>query len=78
VGAGMRHTTGVAARIFGALAKAEVNVIAIAQGSSECSISLVVEADAAMRAVRQIHDEVILNARALEAAAVPAGEGGGK
>jgi aspartate kinase len=62
VGAGMRGTPGVAARIFGALGHGDINVIAIAQGSSECSISLVVAADDAADAVRQIHDEVILNA----------------
>jgi aspartate kinase len=59
VGAGMRGTPGVAHRIFGALAQEEINVIAIAQGSSECSISLVVEASAAADAVRKIHDEVM-------------------
>ncbi|HEY67956.1 MAG TPA: aspartate kinase [Thermoflexia bacterium] len=61
VGAGMRGTPGVAARIFGALSRDNINVIAIAQGSSECSISLVVAADDAAEAVRQIHKEVILN-----------------
>jgi aspartokinase/homoserine dehydrogenase 1 len=61
VGAGMRGTPGVAARIFGALGQGNINVIAIAQGSSECSVSLVVAADAAADAVRQIHQEVILN-----------------
>jgi aspartate kinase len=61
VGAGMRGTPGVAARIFGALGQGNINVIAIAQGSSECSISLVVAADAAADAVQQIHDEVIIN-----------------
>lgn len=62
VGAGMRGTPGVAARIFGALGRGSINVIAIAQGSSECSVSLVIGADAAADAVRQIHKEVILNA----------------
>jgi aspartate kinase len=61
VGSGMRGTPGVAARIFGALAVGGINVIAVAQGSSECSISLVVAADAADDAVRQIHREVIIN-----------------
>jgi len=62
VGAGMRGTPGIAARIFGALGRGNINIIAIAQGSSECSISLVVMADDAADAVRQIHSEVILNA----------------
>lgn len=60
VGAGMRETPGVAARIFGALGQANINVIAIAQGSSECSVSVVVSADNAATAVRQIHHDVIL------------------
>jgi aspartate kinase len=62
VGAEMRGTPGVAARIFGALGRSEINIIAIAQGSSECGISLVVGASDAAAAVRQIHDEVIANA----------------
>ena len=61
VGARMRCTPGIAARIFGALGQGDINVVAIAQGSSECSISLVVAADDATGAVRQIHNEVILN-----------------
>lgn len=60
VGAGIRSTPGVAARIFGALGRAGINVIAIAQGSSECSISLVVSSELAVEAVRQIHSQVIL------------------
>jgi aspartokinase/homoserine dehydrogenase 1 len=59
VGAGMRGTPGVAHRVFGALAGKEINVIAVAQGSSECSISLVVAAADAGDAVQQIHQEVI-------------------
>jgi len=59
VGAGMRGTPGVAARLFTALAQASINIIAIAQGSSECSISLVVASAQANEAVRQIHKEVI-------------------
>ncbi len=61
VGAGLRNTPGIAARIFGALGKAKINIIAIAQGSSECSLSMVVAAQDAAEAVRQIHKEVILN-----------------
>jgi aspartate kinase len=61
VGTGMRGTPGVAARLFGALGQGGINVIAIAQGSSECSISLVVSAGEAGGAVQAIHKEVILN-----------------
>ena len=61
VGAGMRQTPGVAARIFGALAQKDINVIAIAQGSSDCSISLVLTDDDGTAAIHQIHREVIAN-----------------
>ena len=55
VGYGMAGTRGIAARVFTALAQGGVNVIAIAQGSSERNISLVVmEADAA-EAARRVH-----------------------
>jgi aspartate kinase len=59
IGAGMRDTPGVSARIFGALGRGGINVIAIAQGSSEYSISMVVDAEDADRAVQQIHYDVI-------------------
>ena len=55
VGAGMRDTPGVASRVCGALAERQINVIAIAQGSSESSISLIVCGDDADEAVRAIH-----------------------
>lgn len=61
IGAGMRQTPGVSARLFGALGKESINVIAIAQGSSEYSISVVVNAADADRAVRKIHEEAIVN-----------------
>jgi aspartate kinase len=57
VGEGMRGTPGVAARLFGALGRAKVNVIAIAQGSSELNISLVVGEKDRETAVRAIHQE---------------------
>ncbi|MBN1122937.1 MAG: aspartate kinase [Anaerolineae bacterium] len=55
VGAGMLETPGIAGRIFTATGSNGVNVIAIAQGSSECGISLVVTDDDADLAVRAIH-----------------------
>ncbi len=55
VGAGMRSTPGIAGRVFSAVGDERVNVVAIAQGSSEVSISLVVDAPEADRAVRAIH-----------------------
>ena len=55
VGAAIRNTPGVAGRIFTAVGEGAINVIAIAMGSSECSISLVVDGPHAREAVRQIH-----------------------
>ncbi len=55
VGAGMRGTPGVAGRIFTALGQQETNIIAIAQGSSECSISMVVDGADMAAAVAEIH-----------------------
>ena len=57
VGEGMRGTPGVAARVFGAIARAKVNVVAIAQGSSELNISLVVHEKDREAAVRAVHRE---------------------
>lgn len=59
VGAGMRNTPGVAGRLFSALGEHTVNVIAIAQGSSEVSISLVVDAKDAEEAVLAIHGLIL-------------------
>ncbi len=61
VGKGLRNTPGVGARVFSALADARINVIAVAQGSSESSLSLVIAAEEIASAVQKIHDEVILN-----------------
>ena len=57
VGAGIRGTPGIAAKIFGSLGKREINVISIAQGSSEYNISLVVRQGDAHEAMRAIHQE---------------------
>jgi len=56
VGAGMRGTPGVAGQVFGVLGNERINIHAIAQGSSECSISLVVDAQDTDRAIERIHD----------------------
>ncbi|MFN8650751.1 MAG: bifunctional aspartate kinase/homoserine dehydrogenase I [Gemmatimonadales bacterium] len=55
VGLGMAGTPGVAQRLFSALATQGINVIAIAQGSSELNISVVVEEAAAKEAQQAIH-----------------------
>ena len=64
IGEGMRGTPGIAGRMFGALGRNQVNVIAIAQGSSESNISLVVGLDDRAAAVRAIHQEFIVPAAA--------------
>ncbi len=56
VGLGMAGTPGIAARVFSALAQGGVNVVAIAQGSSELNISVVLEAREAARAQRLVHE----------------------
>lgn len=56
VGGGMRGTPGLAAGVFTATAKQGINVIAIAQGSSEANISFVIEERNAANALRAIHD----------------------
>jgi aspartokinase/homoserine dehydrogenase 1 len=55
VGAGMIHTPGIAGKVFSTLGSHQVNVIAIAQGSSEVSISFIVEAAEGAKAVRALH-----------------------
>jgi bifunctional aspartokinase / homoserine dehydrogenase 1 len=55
VGLGMHGTPGVAAGLFSALAGGAINVVAIAQGSSELNISVVVSAADAAEAQRRIH-----------------------
>lgn len=55
VGDRMRGTPGIAATVFTALGSANINVIAISQGSSERNISLVVEEKDASAAVKALH-----------------------
>lgn len=59
VGAGMRGTPGISGALFTALGNHQVNIIAIAQGSSECSISLVIDGDATANAVSHIHEVIV-------------------
>lgn len=61
VGSGMRGIKGVAARIFGAVAKHGVNVIMIAQGSSELNLAFVVNERDCEEAVRALHEEFELS-----------------
>ena len=55
VGDGMAGTPGIAAKVFAALAGAGVNVRAIAQGSSERNISVVIDDKPITRALRAVH-----------------------
>ncbi|MCC6955354.1 MAG: aspartate kinase [Anaerolineales bacterium] len=59
VGVGMIQTPGIAGRVFSALGAQKVNVIAIAQGSSEVLISLVVDARDGVKAVRALHALIV-------------------
>ena len=57
VGLGMAGTPGIAARMFRALSDHGVNIVAIAQGSSELNISVVIAAADAETAARAVHEE---------------------
>lgn len=61
VGLGMRGKPGIAARTFSALSGAGVNVVAIAQGSSELNITITVNEREATRALIALHDEFQLD-----------------
>ena len=63
VGAEMKGTPGIAAKVFGALGERGVNVISIAQGSSEYNISFVVDEGDMEDAVRYIHQKFGLGQR---------------
>jgi aspartate kinase len=60
VGAGMRGAKGIAAKVFGTVADAGVNIIMIAQGSSELNIAFVVNSKDVVRVVSSIHDRFIM------------------
>jgi aspartokinase/homoserine dehydrogenase 1 len=57
VGEGMRGTPGLAGRVFTAISRERVNIIAIAQGSSELTIAIVVPREGLEKAVRAVHAE---------------------
>ncbi len=57
VGAGMRGTPGVAARVFGTMAKNGINIRAIAQGSSELNISFIIAKDDGKKAIEALHED---------------------
>lgn len=57
VGSGMRGTPGVAARVFNTMGENDINILMIAQGSSELNISFAVSEKDAVRAVQRLHEE---------------------
>ncbi|XAR57493.1 Homoserine dehydrogenase [Bertholletia excelsa] len=61
VGQRMASTPGVSATLFGALAKAKINVLAIAQGCSEYNITVVVRQDDCVRALKAVHSRFYLS-----------------
>ena len=65
VGDGMAGSAGIAARFFGTLGRAGINIRAIAQGSSERNISAVVDSDEATRALRAVHSGFYLSAKTI-------------
>jgi aspartokinase len=63
VGEGMQGQAGLASRIFTAISRVQVNIIAIAQGSSELTIAVVVRRDGLEKAVKAVHAECRLGLR---------------
>jgi aspartate kinase len=63
VGEGMQGRAGLAGRIFTAISRVQVNIIAIAQGSSELTIAVVVRRDGLEKAVKAVHAECGLGLR---------------
>lgn len=57
VGLGMAHSPGVSGKLFSALGKRSVNVLAIAQGSSELNISFAVDRAQVDDAIRAVHED---------------------
>lgn len=76
VGDGMAGTPGIAARFFGTLGRAGVNIRAIAQGSSERNISAVVDSKDATKALCAVHSGFYLSAKTLSIALLGPGKVG--
>jgi bifunctional aspartokinase / homoserine dehydrogenase 1 len=77
VGDGMSGTPGIAARLFGSLSRAGVNVKAIAQGSSERNISVVIDGADSARALRAAHAGFYLSRQTLSIGLIGPGHVGG-
>ena len=61
VGENMKHTPGIAGKLFGTLGRNGINVIACAQGASETNISFVVDATWLRKTLNVIHDSFFLS-----------------
>ena len=61
VGENMKHTPGIAGKLFGTLGRSGISVIACAQGASETNISFVVDAKYLRKALNVLHDSFFLS-----------------
>ena len=61
VGENMKHTPGIAGKLFGTLGRSGISVIACAQGASETNISFVVEGRFLRKSLNVIHDSFFLS-----------------
>lgn len=61
VGENMKHTPGIAGKLFGTLGRSGISVIACAQGASETNISFVVHGDFLRKSLNVIHDSFFLS-----------------
>lgn len=61
VGENMKHTPGIAGKLFGTLDRSGISVIACAQGASETNISFVVHGDYLRKSLNVIHDSFFLS-----------------
>ena len=61
VGENMKHTPGIAGKLFGTLGRNGINVIACAQGASETNISFVIDAKSLRKTLNVIHDSFFLS-----------------
>lgn len=61
VGENMKHTTGLAGKLFNTVGRNGINVIACAQGASETNISFVIEKRSLRKALNVIHDSFFLS-----------------
>ena len=61
VGENMKHTPGIAGKLFGTLGRSGISVIACAQGASETNISFVINARYLRKSLNVIHDSFFLS-----------------